>query len=239
MPRPRTIDDATLLAAAREVFVEKGPAATTREVAQRAGVSEGVLFQRYKTKADLFFAALAPPAADPTSILPSGEEAVGDRAALEEAALRMLGYFRETMPLLLPLVSHPSFDPERFFHHTAPVANIYGFREALRLIHTEGMPARFDRHQRAHNLLVSELDNLGISLFTPQEHRLPMLNVVEIPDGVEDTAVRAAMLDRGIEISGAFGPLAGKAWRIGLLGANATAPVVDRLVKNLTEVLGR
>ncbi len=127
----------------------------------------------------------------------------------------------------------------RAFHHTAPVANIYGFREALRLIHTEGMTARFDRHQRAHNLLIEELDNLEISLFTPEEHRLPMLNVVEIPDGVEDAPVRAAMLDRGIEIGGAFGPLAGKAWRIGLLGANATAPVVDRLVRNLAEVLGR
>ena len=68
LPRPRHIDDATLLAAAREVFVEKGAAATTREVARRAGVSEGVLFQRYRTKADLFFAALEPPEADPTQV---------------------------------------------------------------------------------------------------------------------------------------------------------------------------
>lgn len=127
----------------------------------------------------------------------------------------------------------------RVFHHTAPIANLYGFREALRLIHTEGMAARFARHQQAHDLFVSQLDGIGLSLFTPKKNRLPMLNVVNIPDGVDDAQVRAAMLERGIEISGAFGPLAGKAWRIGLMGTNATAPVVNRLVKNLAEVLGR
>ncbi len=127
----------------------------------------------------------------------------------------------------------------RVFHHTAPVANIYGFREALRLIHTEGMAARFARHQAAHDLFVAELGEIGLGLFTPQNHRLPMLNVVEIPDGVDDAAVRGAMLERGIEISGAFGPLAGKAWRIGLMGTNATAPVVKQLVHNLKEVMDR
>jgi len=130
MPRPRSIDDATLLEAARKVFVEKGPGASTREIARRAGVSEGVLFQRYATKADLFFAALAPPAADPGSILAVGDDAVGNVAALEEAALRILAYFRETMPLLLPLVNHPAFDPERFFHHEAP-ASLQAWIDAL------------------------------------------------------------------------------------------------------------
>jgi alanine-glyoxylate transaminase/serine-glyoxylate transaminase/serine-pyruvate transaminase len=127
----------------------------------------------------------------------------------------------------------------RAFHHTAPVANIYGFREALRLIHLEGMEERFNRHREAHELLVAEFGNIGLSLFTPASSRLPMLNVVNIPDGVDDAGVRTALRERGIEISGAFGPLAGKAWRIGLMGANATPPVVGRLVKNLAQVLGR
>lgn len=127
----------------------------------------------------------------------------------------------------------------RVFHHTAPVANIYGFREALRLIHQEGMASRFERHQAAHDLLVERLDEVGLSLFTPASHRLPMLNVVQIPDGIDDVAVRQAMRDRGIEISGGFGPLSGKVWRIGLMGANATPEVVDRLVANLGEVLSR
>ncbi len=127
----------------------------------------------------------------------------------------------------------------RVFHHTAPVANIYGFREALRLIHAEGIPTRFERHQAAHDLLVERLDDIGLSLFTPAGHRLPMLNVIEIPDGVEDGAVRAAMRDRGIEISGGFGPLAGSVWRVGLMGTNATTEVVERLVATLDEVLAR
>lgn len=127
----------------------------------------------------------------------------------------------------------------RAFHHTAPVANIYGLREALRLIHAEGLEDRFRRHRDAHELFVRRLDDIGLSLFTPESHRLPMLNVVTIPDGIEDATVRAEMRDRGIEISGGFGPLAGKVWRIGLMGANANPTVVNRLVTNLAEVLGR
>lgn len=122
MARPRRIDNHSLLEAAREVFVEKGPAATTREIAERAGVSEGLLFQRYDTKADLFFAALAPPAADPVAILRSGAQGTDARQSLEQAALRILAYFREVMPLLLTLVNHPSFDPERFFRHETPAS---------------------------------------------------------------------------------------------------------------------
>lgn len=127
----------------------------------------------------------------------------------------------------------------RAFHHTAPVANVYGFREALRLIHEEGMEARFARHQNAHEHLVAGLAEIGLSLFTPAANRLPMLNVVNIPHGVEDVQVRRALRDRGIEIGGAFGPLAGKAWRIGLMGSNANPQTVDRLITNLAEVLGR
>lgn len=130
MARPRRIKDETILTAAREVFVAKGPGATTREVATRAGVSEGVLFQRYKTKADLFFAAMAPPAVDPKAILPSGDQAIGDLGAFEDAALQILAYFREAMPLLLPLATHPSFDPERFFHNEAPTS-LQGWIDAI------------------------------------------------------------------------------------------------------------
>ena len=138
LARPRRIEDETLLEAARKVFVEKGAAATTREIAERAGVSEGLLFQRYRTKADLFFAALAPPAADPVAILRSGARRKDARHSLEEAALRMLAYFREVMPLLLTLVSHPAFDPERFFRHEAPASlqswidSLVGFIDARR-----------------------------------------------------------------------------------------------------------
>lgn len=126
---------------------------------------------------------------------------------------------------------------DRAFHHTAPVANIYGFREALRLTLEEGLEARYARHRAAHERLVEGLGTLGLSLFTPEANRLPMLNVINIPEGVDDLAVRKRLLDRGIEIGAGFGPLKGKAWRVGLMGTNATTEVVDRLVGELGSVL--
>ncbi len=127
----------------------------------------------------------------------------------------------------------------RAFHHTAPVSSIYAFHEALRLIHEEGVEARWERHRRAHAQFVEGIAELGLSLFTPVEHRLPMLNVIEIPDGVDDAPVRAALLARGIEVAPGFGPLSGKTWRVGLMGTNATDERVGRLLEGLKEVLGR
>lgn len=128
----------------------------------------------------------------------------------------------------------------RAFHHTAPVANIYAFREALRQIHAEGLDARWNRHRAAHRRLADGLARLELDLFTPSEHRAPMLNLVRIPEGVDDKAVRQRLLEEmGIEIGGGFGPLAGKVWRIGLMGPNAAEEPVDRLLAALGEVLGR
>ncbi len=126
---------------------------------------------------------------------------------------------------------------ERAFHHTAPVASIYGFSEALRLVLEEGLEARWERHRRAHEHFVSGLERLGLSLFTPPEHRLPMLHVVNVPEGADDLRVRRALLDRGIEIAGGFGPLKGRTWRVGLMGYNARIEAVDRLLGALEEVL--
>ena len=125
----------------------------------------------------------------------------------------------------------------RVFHHTAPVANLYGFREALRLIHEEGLEARWARHRAAHQRLVEGLDRLGLELFTPASYRLPMLNVIRIPEHVEDAAARSRLLEMGIEIGAGFGPLKGKAWRVGLMGVNAAPEPVDRLLGALEEVL--
>lgn len=76
-----------------------------------------------------------------------------------------------------------------------------------------------------------------MSLFTVEDHRLPMLNVVNIPDGVDDARVRKALLDRGIEIAAGFGSLKGKAWRVGLMGYNARPERIDILLGGLEEVL--
>jgi alanine-glyoxylate transaminase/serine-glyoxylate transaminase/serine-pyruvate transaminase len=122
---------------------------------------------------------------------------------------------------------------KRAFHHTAPVASIYGFHEALRIILEEGLESRFDRHARAHGALVSGLDRLGLSLFTPAANRCPTINVIAVPDGVDEAKVRARMLDRGVEMGGGLGALAGKVWRVGVMGFNAQVPRVERFLDAL------
>jgi len=111
MGRKKTVSDEDLLDAARQAFVERGFAASTKEIARRAGVSEGVIFQRFATKEDLFFAAMIPPTADLDQLLRSRSHG---RALLEKIAFAMIDYFRETLPVMLPLMSHPSFSFEEF-----------------------------------------------------------------------------------------------------------------------------
>lgn len=126
---------------------------------------------------------------------------------------------------------------ERAFHHTAPIASMYAFREALRLVVEEGLDARWARHRAAAACLVSGLERLGLEVFTPPAHRLPQLTVVTIPAGVDDRRVRGRMLEMGIEIGSGFGPLNGKAWRIGLMGYNAHEATAVRVLGALEEVL--
>ena len=114
MGRKKSISDEQLLKVARDVFVKKGISASTREIARHAGISEAVIYQRYATKADLFFAAMAPPAMDLAEILKPDDEDEDVQQRLERIAASMLAYFRELMPILLPLVTHPSFDFEDF-----------------------------------------------------------------------------------------------------------------------------
>lgn len=124
----------------------------------------------------------------------------------------------------------------RVFHHTGPISMIYAMREALRIVLEEGLEARFARHQKAHRAFVAGLEAMGLSLFTTGP-RLPMLNVVNIPTGIDDAAVRRRLLEMNIEIAGGFGPLAGKTWRVGLMGVNAQPQPVVTLLNNLEMAL--
>ncbi|QDU42391.1 Purine catabolism protein PucG [Symmachiella dynata] len=109
---------------------------------------------------------------------------------------------------------------KRAYHHTAPINMNYALHEALRLVLEEGLENRFDRHRQNHLALCAGLEALGIQYAVPADHRLPQLNAVVIPAGVDDAAVRKQLLGEfGIEIGGGLGPMAGKTWRIGLMGA--------------------
>lgn len=114
-------------------------------------------------------------------------------------------------------------DSSRAYHHTAPINMNYGLHQALRELLQEGLENRFARHRHHHLALRAGLEALGIEYAVAESHRLPMLNAVRIPEGVDDKTVRSALLTEfGIEIGGGLGPLAGKTWRIGLMGEACT-----------------
>lgn len=126
---------------------------------------------------------------------------------------------------------------KRVFHHTAPTASLYGIHEALRLILEESLEKRWARHQAAHEALVAGLSKLGLELFTPASHRVPTINVVKVPDGMDEARVRGRLLTKGVEMGGGLGALAGKVWRIGVMGYNADATRVQRFLDAFGEVL--
>lgn len=105
------------------------------------------------------------------------------------------------------------------YHHTAPISMFYGLYEALRLIEEEGVENRWERHRRAHLEFVKGIEALGMSMLVPEEHRLWNLNTPRVPQGVDEAKVRQLLLqEHGIEIMGGFGPLAGKVFRVGVMG---------------------
>ncbi len=127
---------------------------------------------------------------------------------------------------------------ERKYHHTAPVNMIYGLREALRLIAEEGLDQRHARHRLNHRALVAGIEAMGLAMLVPEAIRLPMLNAVRIPGGVDDLAVRKALLNQyGIEIGGGLGQFAGQVWRIGLMGHSCRRKNVSLLLAALETVL--
>jgi len=126
---------------------------------------------------------------------------------------------------------------KRTYHHTAPVSSIYALREALRLVLEEGLEARFERHRRNHELLREGLEALGFEFIVAPQYRLPQLNTVRIPAGLEDAPVRARLLnDYNIEIGAGLGEFAGKAWRIGLMGCSSTENHVHMLLAALRRI---
>jgi alanine-glyoxylate transaminase/serine-glyoxylate transaminase/serine-pyruvate transaminase len=108
---------------------------------------------------------------------------------------------------------------ERVYHHTAPITMIYALREALRLVHEEGLEARWARHRRNYQALKAGLAAMGLTYAAQEGHQLPMLNAIRIPPGVDDLTTRKRLLTEfGIEIGSGLGDFKGKVWRVGLMG---------------------
>jgi alanine-glyoxylate transaminase / serine-glyoxylate transaminase / serine-pyruvate transaminase len=126
----------------------------------------------------------------------------------------------------------------RKYHHTISAPLVYAVREALTVVEEEGLDARWARHERNHRALAAGLDALGLSLLPPEGERLWTLNAVKVPDGIDEAAVRRRLLDEfSIEIGAGLGPLAGRIWRVGLMGAGSTLANVLLFVTALERVL--
>ena len=129
---------------------------------------------------------------------------------------------------------------KRAYHHTAPVNDLYALHEALVMLQEEGLEASHARHRHNHLALVAGLEAMGLKLAVEPQYRLPQLNSVLIPEGVDDAAVRSALLNEyNLEIGAGLGTLAGKTWRIGLMGFASNEKNVLLCLTALEAVLGR
>jgi alanine-glyoxylate transaminase/serine-glyoxylate transaminase/serine-pyruvate transaminase len=124
------------------------------------------------------------------------------------------------------------------YHHTAPISMFYALREALRVVTEEGIENRWERHRRCHQSFVKGVEAMGLRLHVPVGHRIATLNTVCVPKDVDETKVRKRLLDEaGIEIAGGFGPLAGKVFRIGIMGPLATEENVQFFLNEFGKAL--
>jgi alanine-glyoxylate transaminase/serine-glyoxylate transaminase/serine-pyruvate transaminase len=129
---------------------------------------------------------------------------------------------------------------KRAYHHTAPVNDLYALHESLLMLQEEGLEQAQQRHMRNHRALVAGLEAMGLSMTVAAEHRLPQLNLVNIPEGTDDAAVRTALLNEfDLEIGAGLGALAGKTWRIGLMGYASSERNVLACLNALESVLSR
>ena len=125
----------------------------------------------------------------------------------------------------------------RVYHHTAPINMTYALHEALTIVIEEGLEARIERHTQMHKRLRAGLEAMGLKYIPTRS--LHSLNCIQMPNGADDASVRRRLLDEyGIEIGGGLGVMAGKAWRIGLMGHGATQRNVDLVLAALREILG-
>jgi len=113
---------------------------------------------------------------------------------------------------------------DRIYHHTSSSTLNYALLEALRLIEEEGLQNRFERHLENHRALVAGVEAMGLKMHVSPEHRLPTLNTIRIPEGVDDVKARGYLLETfNLEIGGGLGALKGKVWRVGLMGYSSSA----------------
>jgi alanine-glyoxylate transaminase/serine-glyoxylate transaminase/serine-pyruvate transaminase len=129
---------------------------------------------------------------------------------------------------------------KRAYHHTAPINMLYALHEALLILNREGLQNAWDRHARNHLKLRTGLEDMGLEFYVEEEYRLPQLNAVKVPDGVDEAAVRSYLLNEyNLEIGAGLGTLAGKIWRIGLMGASSSEKHIELCLDGLKAALAK
>jgi alanine-glyoxylate transaminase/serine-glyoxylate transaminase/serine-pyruvate transaminase len=167
-----------------------------------------------------------PPGLSPVTFSPQAEDAMSKRKTKVQSWYLDMTMIRQY------------WGSDRAYHHTAPITMTYAIREGLRLLHEEGLEARWARHQRNHKALKAGLQALGLKYSAKEGCQLPQLNAVFVPAGVDDLPIRKRLLnDFGIEIGGGLGDFKGKVWRIGLMGHNSRPAAVFTVLAALEQCL--
>jgi len=168
----------------------------------------------------------APPGLSPVSFSANAVEVLNNRKK------KVQSWFLD-----LSLVKDYWAGAKRAYHHTAPVSAMYALREAYQLVLEEGLENRWQRHQQNHELLKHGLEAMGFEFLVDEPYRLPMLNAVKVPQGIDDAAVRSTLLNEyNIEIGAGLGQFAGNVWRIGIMGESSTPYHVNTLLTALKEI---
>ena len=171
------------------------------------------------------------------SCIPGLSPVTFNEAAMEKVSKRQSKCQSWFLDLSL-ILGYWEGEGKRAYHHTAPINPLYALHEALCILHEEGLENSWQRHRQQHESLKAGLQELGLELSVPEAERLPQLNAVRIPEGVDDASVRAQLLnDYNLEIGAGLGDSAGKLWRIGLMGYSANAGNVLYCLSALKKVL--
>ena len=154
------------------------------------------------------------------------------RAAREERASPPTSFYLDVLPISRYLGG------DRLYHHTAPISMLYALHEGLRIVLEEGLEARWRRHAEIGAELAAALEERGFRPVPPQGYRLPIVICVRLPEGLEDQPNRRRLLtEYGIEVAGGLGELAGKVWRVGLMGESYNRDNAQALVKAIDELV--
>lgn len=174
-----------------------------------------------------------PPGCSPVSF---GPRAIEKMKSFEKAGKKVGSWYLDMNMIAKYLVAESG--APRVYHHTAPISMVYALRQSLQLVADEGLSSVFQRHRDTAQFLWTELEAMGLTLHVAADHRLPSLTTVRIPEGVDGAAVVKTLREAyNIEIGGGLGQLAGKVWRIGLMGFNSRRENVLTVVAALKHAI--